>query len=90
MHQVDGRRLACESKVGEAKRVKHSRLLILSVALLAALAASSASANPGWLTDYKKAQEEAKASKKLVLIEFHRLRLVWLVHQAQSGGLHET
>ncbi len=54
----------------EAKRVKHSRLLALSVALLAALATSSASANPGWLTDYKKAQEEAKASKKLVLMNF--------------------
>ncbi len=54
----------------EASRVKHSRLLALSVALLAALATSSASANPGWLTDYKKAQEEAKASKKLVLMNF--------------------
>ena len=32
--------------------------------------AAGASAKEGWLTDYKKAQEEAKASNKLLLIDF--------------------
>lgn len=34
------------------------------------LAISSASAKPGWLTDYKQAQEEARTNKKLVLLDF--------------------
>ncbi|MGI9086597.1 MAG: thioredoxin family protein [Chthoniobacterales bacterium] len=51
--------------------MKHSRFLILGLALFAALAtAYSASSKPGWLTDYKQAQSEAKASKKLVLLNF--------------------
>ena len=54
----------------EANRVKHSRFVVLGVALLVVLATSSASANPGWLTNYKEAQEEAKANKKLVLLNF--------------------
>jgi protein disulfide-isomerase len=66
----EARKLACKSKVREANRVKQPRLFALGVALLAALATSSASARPGWLTDYKQAREEAKASKKLVLLNF--------------------
>jgi len=50
--------------------VKHSRLLVLGLALLAVLGTSAASANPDWLTDYKQAQEQAKTSKKLVLMNF--------------------
>jgi len=38
--------------------------------MLMALAASPVFAHPGWLTDYKQAQEEAKTSKKLVLMNF--------------------
>ena len=39
--------------------------LILSVALSATL-----QAEPSWQTDYKKAQEEAKTGKKLLLVDF--------------------
>jgi len=42
-------------------------LVALSVLLFAV---ESASAKEGWLTDFKKAQEEAKASNKLLLIDF--------------------
>ena len=38
--------------------------------MLMALAVSPVFAHPGWLTDYKQAQEEAKTSKKLVLMNF--------------------
>ncbi len=34
------------------------------------LMASPASAKPGWLTDFKKAQEDAKSNKKLLLLDF--------------------
>jgi thioredoxin-related protein len=48
--------------------VKLSRFLLL--ALVASLTISSACAKSGWLTDYKQAQSEAKAGKKLVLLNF--------------------
>jgi protein disulfide-isomerase len=51
-------------------RVKSSRFLPLALAMFMALAASPAFAHPGWLTDYKQAQEEAKTNKKLVLMNF--------------------
>jgi thioredoxin-related protein len=51
-------------------RVKYSRFLPPALAMLMALAAPSVLAHPGWLTDYKQAQEEAKTSKKLVLMNF--------------------
>lgn len=45
--------------------------LIPSLALLLALSlAPVARAETAWLTDYKKAQEEAKANHKLVLLDF--------------------
>jgi thioredoxin-related protein len=44
---------------------------ILSLALLFSVAlAASAQAEPNWQTDYKKAQEEAKASHKLLFVDF--------------------
>jgi protein disulfide-isomerase len=43
---------------------------ILLAAALSALACSSASAKPGWLTDLKQAQEQAKDGKKFILIDF--------------------
>jgi len=45
------------------------RTILVSLSVLL-FAVASASAKEGWLTDYKKAQEEAKASNKLLLIDF--------------------
>lgn len=49
--------------------MKSLRLLLGASACLL-LAISSASAKPGWLSDFKKAQEEAKSNKKLLLVDF--------------------
>ena len=49
------------------KTFPQTLLVALSVLLFGA---AGASAKEGWLTDYKKAQEEAKASNKLLLIDF--------------------
>ena len=49
--------------------MKTFRALFLAVAC-AALALSSARAEATWLTDFPKAQEEAKASHKLLLLNF--------------------
>lgn len=38
--------------------------------LLTVITALTASAKPGWLTDIKEAQEQAKSGKKLVLVDF--------------------
>jgi thioredoxin-related protein len=38
--------------------------------LFTALSAAPASAKPGWLTDLKEAQEQAKSGKKLLLVDF--------------------
>jgi protein disulfide-isomerase len=43
---------------------------ILATALVLLLAASSASAKPGWLTNLKQAQAETKANNKLLLVNF--------------------
>jgi len=49
--------------------VKSLRLLVgISAFLL--LAVCSVSAKPGWLSDFKKAQEEAKSNNKLLLLDF--------------------
>ena len=46
-------------------------LSILPLAIfLSVELAFSAQADPGWQTDYKKAQEEAKTNKKLLLVDF--------------------
>jgi len=50
--------------------VKNLRSLALSAVVFAALFVSSASAKPGWLTNFKEAQDEAKANKKLLLLDF--------------------
>jgi protein disulfide-isomerase len=42
----------------------------LLIALGLTLVGITASAESNWVTDYKKAQEDAKASKKLMLLEF--------------------
>ena len=49
--------------------VKTPRLFLFAVAA-SVLFASFAQAESGWLNDYKKAQEEAKADNKLLLLNF--------------------
>ncbi|MFL6528865.1 MAG: thioredoxin family protein [Chthoniobacterales bacterium] len=49
--------------------MKPFRLFCL-LTLFTALIAGRASAKPGWLTDLKEAQEQAKTGKKLVLVDF--------------------
>jgi protein disulfide-isomerase len=46
------------------------RSFLLPALLVAFLAVGSSFAKPGWLTDFKKAQGEAKAGKKLLLVDF--------------------
>ena len=50
--------------------MKPFRSIFLGAALVAVFCVGSASAKPGWLTDYKQAQQEAKASGKLLLVDF--------------------
>ena len=50
--------------------MKRLGFFVLGAVLVAVFAVSRADAKPGWLTDFKQAQEEAKAGKKLVLVDF--------------------
>jgi thioredoxin-related protein len=50
--------------------VKTSGLRALLAPLFLAATILTAQADPGWLSDFKKAQAEAKASKKLLLLDF--------------------
>ena len=50
--------------------MKLFRSLLPGIVVLLSLAVAQAEAKPGWLTDFKKAQEEAKANKKHLLIDF--------------------
>ncbi len=50
--------------------MKASRLLVLALALLFSAASGFAEGKPGWLTNYKQAQEQAKTNKKLLLLDF--------------------
>jgi protein disulfide-isomerase len=50
--------------------VKTSRSTLLAAILLSVALAASAQADPNWQTDYKKAQDEAKTNKKLLLVDF--------------------
>jgi thioredoxin-related protein len=50
--------------------VKPFRLILPLVVLVSVELAFSAQADPTWQTDYKKAQEEAKTNKKLLLVDF--------------------
>lgn len=61
--------LAPERNVRETAEVKSFRPLLLAAACLVAFACS-AEAKPGWLTDFKQAQEQAKKDKKLLLLDF--------------------
>jgi thioredoxin-related protein len=62
--------VALRGRVAEVARVK-SRRAIFCAALAAVFAvATLAQARAEWLTDYKQAQEQAKAGNKLVLLNF--------------------
>jgi thioredoxin-related protein len=50
--------------------VKNHRLILLAAAACTLLTAPLTYAELGWLNDYKKAQEEAKAKNKFVLLDF--------------------
>jgi protein disulfide-isomerase len=50
--------------------VKIYRFFLFAVAASVFISESVASADSGWLTDYKKAQQEAKASNKFLLLDF--------------------
>jgi protein disulfide-isomerase len=54
----------------ETGGVKSLRSFVFSAALALALTVGSVSAKPGWLTDFKQAQEKAKADNKLMLVDF--------------------
>lgn len=43
---------------------------IFGTGIFLLLALSTVSAKPGWLTDFKKAQDEAKSDRKLLLLDF--------------------
>jgi protein disulfide-isomerase len=50
--------------------VKTYRFFLFAVAASVLISAPFASAESGWLTDYKKAREEAKAGNKFLLLDF--------------------
>lgn len=50
--------------------VKKHRSILFAAAACVFLAASFARAESGWLDDYKKAQEEATATNKFLLVDF--------------------
>jgi protein disulfide-isomerase len=54
----------------EDRGVKTYRLFLLAVLVAVLLAAPFARAESGWLSDYKRAQQEAKTNHKFVLLDF--------------------
>lgn len=70
MYETRASPLAARPKLREAPAVKHLRFLFLGGVLLAWLGFSSVSAKPGWLTDFKQAQADAKAGNKMLLVDF--------------------
>jgi protein disulfide-isomerase len=54
----------------EDRGVKTYRLFLLAAVAAVLLATPFARAESGWLSDYKKAQQEAKVSNKFVLLDF--------------------
>ncbi len=58
-------------KLREVGYVNSCRSVVVVIAaLLSLVAAAPLSAKPGWLTNFKEAQEQAKSGKKLVLLDF--------------------
>lgn len=62
--------LALRARLAEVAGVKPRRAISYGAAIIALSIAISAQAGPEWLTDYKKAQQEAKANNKLLLVDF--------------------
>ncbi|HEY0368963.1 MAG TPA: thioredoxin family protein, partial [Chthoniobacterales bacterium] len=50
--------------------MKRFRSVLLLFMALVCVASASASSKPGWLTDLKEAQEQAKSGNKLLLLDF--------------------
>jgi thioredoxin-related protein len=50
--------------------VKPFRSILPLAVVLCVVLAGSVQADPSWQTDYKRAQEEAKSNKKLLLVDF--------------------
>jgi protein disulfide-isomerase len=50
--------------------VKNCRLIVFAITASVFLSGQFANAESGWLSDYKKAQEEAKANHKYLLLNF--------------------
>jgi protein disulfide-isomerase len=62
--------LALSRILVEDARVKKHRSILFAVAACVFLCASCARAESGWLNDYKKAQQEATAANKFLLLDF--------------------
>jgi thioredoxin-related protein len=67
---AQGKHLAWGSALPEVGRVKNLRTLVCIAAGCGLAILYPARADASWQTDYKKAQEEAKASNKLLVMEF--------------------
>ncbi len=62
--------LASGNGLVEIARVQNYRSIFFLATVIGFAIATSAQTKPGWLSDYKKAQQEAKANNKLVLLDF--------------------
>ena len=62
--------LALGERLVEVAGVKSFRSILFAAAAVGFAAVSSVQAGPEWLTDYKKAQQEAKTSNRLLLVDF--------------------
>ncbi len=62
--------LALSERLVEVAGVKNFRSILFAAGAVGFAAVSSVQAGPEWLTDYKKAQQEAKTSNRLLLVDF--------------------
>jgi protein disulfide-isomerase len=62
--------LAWEPSLVKDSSVNKHGLILLAAAACVSLTAAFANAESGWLNDYKRAQQEAKASNKFLLLDF--------------------
>ena len=63
--------------------VKKYRSILFATAACVFLSAPFAHAESGWLNDYKKAQQQATATNKFLLLDFYWLGLVRMVQEVQ-------
>jgi protein disulfide-isomerase len=64
------RLVAKQRGLHQAALVKTARALLVVALLCVSAASGFAEGKPGWLTNYKQAQDQAKNSKKLLLLDF--------------------